>query len=214
MLSIIVPSLRKECMESLEESIRNSTDNYELIVISPHEIFGENVVWIKEETPKGVYRAVERGLNVARGDFILHMPDDMRPMGNAINDMREFVGGRKVIGNFQPYSGMHRLNLGAYYKKLYSFCPFLSRETLDCLDGVLMDTYYTSFYGDPDLSLRAWQNGILVETEGKAGMSIQSQEDEIKIKSHSLYEQKDCERFKKRWEPILGKYTGYQIYQG
>lgn len=214
-LSIIIPSLRADKMENLAKQFAEYCSKYEIIVISPNEINVENTVWIKEDKPAGIYKAVEKGLKKAKGDYILHMPDDMEIFPDTINNALKFMDwkkktivGFKCVGN----DGLE-FEIGGYFGKIFASCPLISRKTLKYLDNILMDTYYTSFYGDPDLSLRLWVKGGKVEICKEAKMYIHGCHDEIKINSLQAYEDKDKEKFIKRWETKLGPYTGYQQYR-
>jgi GT2 family glycosyltransferase len=211
-LSIIIPSLRKDCMLSLAQQFLEFCEDYELIVISPNEINIKNVVWIKESEREGIYKAVQKGMNSIRGDYVFHMPDDIVLYRNSIKNMLKFIEGKeKVIGNFiacNPHGGF--FERGAYFGRIFSFCPFMSRKTLDLLNNVLMDTYYNSFYGDPDLSLRLYQKGGKVETCSDAKLLIQNRHDEFKVVNLQLHEKDDEAKFIDRWTPVFGEYKGYE----
>lgn len=204
MVSIIVPSVRPKMMSALKDRIARFTKDYELIVISPYSIDG--VIHVKEDKTDGVYKAVEKGLKVAKGEYILHIPDDIFPSTGWVDNMIDFVGDRFVIGNYRSCTRESCCSEESYYDMPYSWFPFLSRKTLDRLGGVLMDTYYSSFYGDPDLSIRMWQAGGRVETCHKAWIILVGDLDEAKRISLDRYEAKDKEKFIKRWTPVYGEY--------
>lgn len=188
--------MRPQSMETLRDSIAVRVKDYELIVISPYYISG--VTLIKEDEPKGIYKAVEEGLKIAKGEYILHMPDDIHPTLGCVEVMEEFVGDKFAVGNFR-FKREKPVPIHAYYGKPYSWCPFISRKSLDKLGGVLMDTHFTSFYGDPDLSLRMLKAGGEVLTCENAWMQMVGVADEIKKQSLEKYEQEDRRKFIERW---------------
>lgn len=213
-LSVIIPSLRAEKIEALAKKFAEYVKDYELIVISPNEITVENVVWIKEEERLGIYKAVERGVKVMKGDFVLHMPDDIEIFPETVDTALKFVDGKKkFIGGFRCVGiGNQVFEIGGYYGTIFASCPIFSRDTLKGLDNTLMDTYYSSFYGDPDLSLRLWTRGGTVSICEDAKMLLKGCHDEHKISSLEMYEKEDNKKFIERWSPILGEYNGYEQY--
>jgi GT2 family glycosyltransferase len=213
-VSIVIPSLRPAYINRLAKHFKDTMKvEYKLIVISTFDI--EDVTLVKEDEPKGIYKAVEQGMQFVDGDFILHMPDDSMPIPGAIENMIEFSKGHKglFLGNFLSFDRSTRFHYeqGSYYDKLFAFCPFIRTKDLDKIDGILMDTYYNSFYGDPDLSLRVWDKGGVVATCPNAWMEIYSPMDELKTDNLAKYEKEDEEKFKTRWAK-LGEYQGYKPY--
>jgi glycosyltransferase involved in cell wall biosynthesis len=215
-VSIIIPSLRQENIKKLAEFFEKIISvKYELIVISPYEIDGPNIVMVKEDKPKGIYRAVKEGLPYVKGDYILHMPDDACFSSGSLEHMINFsnsFSGRIFLGNWMVYNWPTVYEQGSYYDLPFSGFPFMKRKDLEKI-GEFMDTHYDSFYGDPDLSLRVWDNNGIVALCPNAWMAIDSKMDDVKSQSLEKYEKSDKDKFIRRWKPIHGGFTGYQVYK-
>lgn len=196
MVSIILPSLRLEATEILREKIAKCTKDYELIITT--ELGGVN-------------RAAQNALHSAKGDYILLICDDMEPTEGWVGTMKDFIGDKFAIGNFRALDDWENLlPVEKYYNKVYSWFPFISRESLEKLGGVLLDTRYKSFYGDPDLSLRMWWAGGEVLTCNDARIKLCGIYDDLKKDNAEKYEEEDKQTFIERWTPVYGEFTWVQ----
>ncbi len=209
-VSIILPSLRPsqltQCLGSIERYTRGV--GYEVVVVSPFDIESHpNVAHVKEDSPEGIYKAVALGYERARGEYIIHMPDDTRatPLwaANMIAFMRPHDNGI-FEGNFRHFDARGERPEPGYYGKL--FAPFLCirRDKVDRIGG-LMDCCYSSFFGDPDLSLRIWYHGGRVETCPNAWIYHADCDDQVHKSSDSSYFLRDREVFIKRWHHIYAR---------
>lgn len=210
LVSMIIPSLRTaqlaQCLASIERYTAGI--DYEVVVISPFDIEPRpHVFHIKEAKPEGVYRAVASGYEQAKGEYIIHIPDDSRATPLWAANMIAFMrprDGEIFEGNFRHFDARGERPEPGIYGKLYA--PFLCirRDTVDRIGG-LMDCYYKRFWGDPDLSLRVWHNGGKVETCPNAWVYHADCNDEIYKSSYNSYFIRDREAFIQRWHHIYAQ---------
>lgn len=214
-LSIIIPSLRPNGARHLADLFHKIIKvDYEFIVVSTYDIDGPNVVLIKEEKPRGIYKAVCDAMNIVKGDYVLHMPDDAAPKEGAIEKMIQFSEQYQdniFLGCFMVHDGPFVFEQGAYYGFPFSGFPFMKRRDIDKIE-YLMDPYYSSFYGDPDLAIRVAEAGGIFGLCEEAWMTISSPMDVVKTESMSKYENDDKGKFIARWSPKYGNFTDYQHY--
>jgi len=81
LVSIVLPSLRPSQLAQCLASIHHYTVgiDYEVVVVSPFDIEPHpNVVHVKEVRSEGTYQAVASGYERAKGEYIIHIPDDCR----------------------------------------------------------------------------------------------------------------------------------------
>jgi len=211
-VSVLIPSLRPNLVSKLAKKLKEKISvEVEIVVVSPFEI--EDVVLVKEERAEGIYKAVKKGLEVVKGEYVLHMPDDFEPAQGAVENMIWFSShfDNIFLGNFMTYNFKSLFEQGSYYGVPFSPCPFMKRKDIDKV-GEFMDIYYTSFYGDPDLGLRVHEMGGVVKTCPDAWMSLGSVHDDVKVKSLESYEKEDKKKFIERWSH-LGPFTDYQPYK-
>ncbi|MCM0021846.1 MAG: hypothetical protein NBV67_17790, partial [Tagaea sp.] len=79
-ISVLVPTLFPDLARAAIEDLRPQLQGveHEFVVVSPAEISGERIVWVKEETPQGSVAAGNRAFAAARGDVVLMGVDDVR----------------------------------------------------------------------------------------------------------------------------------------
>ncbi|MFC1921603.1 glycosyltransferase family 2 protein, partial [Chloroflexota bacterium] len=211
LVSIVLPSLRPiqlaECLASIHRYTVGI--DYEVVVISPFNIDPHpNVVYVKEDKPEGVYRAVARGYERAEGEYIIHIPDDCWVTPNWLTNMISFMKPHDdeiFIGSFRRFNVKEERVEQGHYGKLIA--PFICiRRDKVYLVGSLMDCHYRSFWGDPDLSLRVWHNGGRVETCPDAWIYYPDRRvDKTYESSYNNYFTRDKEAFISRWYPIFGR---------
>lgn len=209
-VSVILPSLRLsqlvQCLTSIE---RYTVDiNYEVVVVSPFDIEPRpNVVHVKEPRAEGIYKAVARGYEQAKGEYTIHIPDDSRATPHWAANMIAFMRphDNKIFeGNFRHFDAEGERPEPGYYRKL--FAPFLCirKDRVDRVGG-LMDCYYDSFFGDADLSLRVWYHGGKVETCPNAWVYHADYSDNTHKSSYNRYFVRDREAFIRRWHHIYAR---------
>lgn len=209
-VSIILPSLRPfhlaQCLKSIERYTAGI--EYDVVVISPFDIKPHpNVVHVKEAGPDGVYKAVLSGYEQAKGEYIIHIPDDSRATPYWAENMVAFMRPHDVEifeGNFRHFDARgERPEPGIYGKPS---APFLCiRKDKANIIGGLMDCYYKSFWGDHDLSLRVWHNGGKVETCPNAWVYHADCNDEVHESSYNRYFIHDQQSFVRRWHHIYAR---------
>ena len=210
-ISIIVPSLREQQLLKCVESIITTTSgiDYEIIIISP---FRPPVpcVWLKEEKPKGVNYAVERGYRRSKGEWIFVMSDEDRFTDGFLLTLYKFAlphAGKLFIANPVLFGGVttfDRPSIG-YYGKMFAPFPFIQKESAEKLGG-LYDLRYKSFFADPDLSLRCWEAGGEVRRCDKARLYHPHIEDKLHMAAKTANFDKDQKAFAARWAH-LGELT-------
>ena len=184
--SIVIPSLRPAVLNSCIKSIMKSVGvTYEILV---------------DTEPGGKYKAVSRIMNKISGEYVLHIPDDVLLKPDSIKRMIDFCGDGFVLGSFRTFSKKWNVEDGPsiIYGLEYSRFPFIKTSFIDRVGG-LMDTVFSSFYGDPDLSLRVWSAGGVVKTCPDAWLIGVEEEDLVHSSSKKQYERKDKEAFESRW---------------
>ncbi len=208
--SIILPSLRPSqlarCLASIERY--TETIDYEVVVISPFDIEPHpNVVHVKETGAEGLYQAVASGYERAKGEYIIHIPDDSRATPLWAANMIAFMRPHDdeiFEGNFRHFDAKGERPEPGIYSRLYApfFC--IRRDKADRIGG-LMDCYYKRFWGDPDLSLRVWHNGGRVETCPNTWVYHAECSDEIHESSYKSYFIRDRDAFIQRWHHIYAQ---------
>ena len=133
LISVIIPSLRplqlRQCLASIE---RYTADiEYEVIVVSPFDIdMSQNVVHVKESKSEGVYRAVAAGYERAKGEYIIHIPDDSRATPLWAVNMIAFMkphDGEIFEGNFRHFDARGERPEPGFYGKLFKFIAHFFR---------------------------------------------------------------------------------------
>ena len=185
--SILIPSLRPVALDLCVDSIGKSVGvTYEILV---------------DRELGGIYKAVERLLIKSKGNYILHIPDDCLILKDSIFNMIKFCGDRFVLGDFRSRNKdfiEDGPSLTLINRMPFSRFPFIKKSFIDLIGG-FMDTRYNSFYGDPDLSMRVWSSGGIVETCPDAWLIGVEEKDLVHLSSKKQYEKKDRELFENRW---------------
>lgn len=211
LVSIVLPSLRPSQLAQCLASIHHYTVgiDYEVVVVSPFDIETHpNVVHVKETRSEGIYRAVARGYERAKGEYIIHIPDDCRatPLwaANIISFMRPHDD-EIFEGSFRRFNVKEERAEQGHYGKLIAPFICIRRDKVPLIGG-LMDCYYKSFWADPDLSLRVWHNGGRVETCPNAWVYYPDRRvDEVYESSYNSYFTRDQEAFIQRWYHIYAR---------
>lgn len=210
LVSIIVPSLRPSQLAPCLASIHRYTVgiDYEVVVVSPFDIEPHpNVVHVKEARAEGLHQATTSGYEQAKGEYIIIIYDDSwaTPLwaANMIAFMRPHDD-EIFEGSFQLFKARGELPEVTLYGKLYAQCFCIRRDKVAGIGG-LMDCYYKSCWGDPDLSLRVWHSGGRVETCPDAWLYFVECDDDVHKSSIKRYLVRDQEAFFQRWHHIHGQ---------
>jgi hypothetical protein len=161
-ISITLPSLFPNALAETVKNIMAASRSvdYEIIVVSPFEVSGPRIVWVREETPSGNCPAHRAAFAHASGDFVVAMSDDARlSAGWADVCLRHVLARESGAGN-GLLLGLNQSNLviGSVFGIYYPFFPFGRRGLIESVGGYFSDAYFAHF-GDPDLALRVWSGG-------------------------------------------------------
>lgn len=208
-VSIVIPSVRpvelETCLSSID--IYTSDIDYEVLVTTAFEIEKhKNTIRIKEDKLEGTYCAVSKAYEHVKGTYIVHIPDDARATQNWLANMLIFMKphDKEIFeGSFRYYDNNGEGDQHGYFGKHFAAFICIRKEVADQIGG-LMDLSYRSFYGDPDLSMRVWNNGGKVLTCHNAWLQREDCLDSNHIHSHNMYFSIDERTFIKRWYSIYG----------
>jgi hypothetical protein len=166
MISITLPSLFPNLAKRAIDNINATTQRpHEILVVSPFEIFGPNVVWVKEPKPHGVAYAQHSAAVASKGDFIAASADDY-----------DFVDGWDdiIIPDFERreslYPGkFYSMGLryavddlvGTVFGIYYPNFPIVRRHTFEKCGWISPD--YKGGFGDCDFGMRIWKRGGVCE---------------------------------------------------
>ena len=207
LVSIIIPSVRPDELEACLNSIDKFTEgfDYEVLAITTFKIKNHpNTIRVIEDKLEGTYRAVALGYTIARGEYIVHIPDDSRATPYWLDNMLDFMQphNKEIFeGSFRYYDKLGEGHQHGYYGKHFAAFICIRKDVADHIGG-LMDLSYRSFYGDPDLGLRVWHNGGQVKTCYNAWLWRQDCLDDNRTYSRSLYFSLDEKVFIDRWHLI------------
>lgn len=205
-LGSIRPSQLAQCLASIGRYTRDI--DYEVVVISPFDFEPPpNVVHVKEVEPKGYYKAIASAFEVAKGEYILHIADDCRATPFWAANMIAFMRPHDdeiFEGSFRHFDVRGEEAEQGHYGKLIAPFICIRKDKAEQIGG-LMDCYYESFYGDPDLSFRVWHSGGRVETCPDAWIYHPDCKDELYDCRYSTYFNRDLQAFIRRWYPIFAR---------
>lgn len=210
LISVILGSIRPSQLAQCLASIHNYTKDidYEVVIVSPFDIEPHpNVVHIKEVEPKGYYKAVACGFERAKGQYIIHIADDNRATPHWAANMIAFMRPHDdeiFEGSFCHFDVRGERAEQGHYGKLIAPFICIRKDKAEQIGG-LMDCYYKSFCGDPDLSLRVWHSGGRVETCPNAWVYHHDCDDELYEIRYDKYFNHDLQAFIRRWYPIFAR---------
>ena len=159
-LSLTLPTLFPGPAARIIENVRATVRDidYEIVVVSPFEVSGPDIRWIKEETPKGCGAAHAVAYENSTGDVICPLADDaeFRPgwAEDGYQSLLKFERGR-------PYAiGIGQTNqmVGTVFGIYYPFFPMLRRTTMEAIGGFYLPQLRHHFT-DSDFALRIWSIG-------------------------------------------------------
>lgn len=160
-ISLILPGLFPEALAATIRSIFAASQglDYELVVVTPFEVNGPRIRWVREETPRGNCHAHKIGYAAATGDIIVAMSDDARLVAGWADKALAFLQEREKQNPLLSV-GLHRMDflIGTVFGLYYPYYPFVRRSTLEAVGGYFSDDYRAHFT-DPDLALRIWSVG-------------------------------------------------------
>jgi len=136
--------------------------DHEIVVVSPFEIAGKQVRWIKEENPRGSIAACNLGFAAATGDVLVLLADDNRldpgALGLALAHLQAREADAPLLMVGFPLGVRGVVAVGSVYGRYYPYFFMLRRATLAAVGGGF-DEGYVKYHADPDLGLRIWAAG-------------------------------------------------------
>jgi len=207
-ISILLPSVRPEAVKQTirEFAETNPGFDYEIVVVSPFEVQGENVIWVEEREPLGSVSATFMAYVHSRGKYVIYFSDDVTPGQNCLTEMYNFMEQHPApfIGAFKMMDSTREIGPFGAYDKLYACYGCLSRETISKLDG-FFDTQFLFSWADIDISLRCWEIGGKVEICHTAVVYPHQIHDDVYKNHREKYWNSDVNQFFDIWHEKLGK---------
>jgi len=178
---------------------------YEIILVSPFEFRGPNVRWIQEVEPRGSGAAQHRGYQAARGDYLVHISDDVLPVPGWLNAAISRIDQREQH-HFPFVLGLRPARFGistAYGHYVANFIA-ISRRSAEAIGGTFSEEYHAHF-ADPDISMRVWNKGGRCECLQDPVLYYVPLERFFPVALHKKSTlQQDYETFARKWAPIYG----------
>jgi hypothetical protein len=208
-ISITLPSLYpKELARAVENINATTRAAHEILVVSPFEFSGDNVMHIRESESRGCNYAQALASKFASGDLIVAHTDDFDYVDSwddlIIPDFLErekLYKGDYLLGLRYDIDDFVGINFGMYYANF----PMMRCANLEKF-GWLGQEFKIGF-GDSDLSMRVWDRGgtcefskdkVLRQALYFDGSAIDSR------RKSSTYTEKDLLLFASRWIPKYG----------
>lgn len=212
-LSLTLPTLFPGPAARIIENVRATIGDvdYEILLVSPFEMAGPNIRWIREDTPAGCGAAHATACRNATGDVIFPLADDieLKP-GWASAGFREL----QMHERNRPYAlGVGQVNqiVGTVFGIYYPFFPMVRQSTLDAVGGFYRPGLKHHFT-DADFAFRIWSiGGACGFTEGAYVERTPRNTDGMAATSQRLAEsrdtalQKDTAIFLNAWQARYGR---------
>lgn len=218
-LSLILPSLFPAAMRRTIDNLHATTRgvDYEILAVTPFEVTGPNVRWIREEAPKGAVHAHIMAHERMSGDILVALSDDVLLADN---------WAQIALANLESRSrpsipfglGLHQSNfiLGTVFGIYYPFFIVVRKAVLDAI-GCYNDGTYVAHFADVDLGLRIWHAGGRCERTDLPLISRvprQGREDVDPVtKSSNALVIQDTRHFTGRWAQIYGRGWPIESYE-
>lgn len=211
-VSVILPSLFQPLCERVLASIRNHGAEgvtVKPIVIGPNKPAGDDVLFVHEEKPRGIYHAIRDGVKCAAPKSIIHITCDdvVYHPGWLAKALPEFLAAEQATPKL--VMGLrHAGGIGTCYGKMYANFPMFRDWLLDdeFISEHFMPLYLKGQWGDVAFGLGVWAAGGIVKdsgTETLLGWSDRMGQPEAKTK-HTPFE-KDMNELRRRFDPIFGE---------
>lgn len=211
-LSIVLPSLFPQSLLRVLGNVQATTHeiDYEFLAVTPFEVSGPNVVWVREEVPRGTVAAHAAAYAAMTGDILVALSDDVTLADDWAGIALAALEEREAENRGGAFClGLHQSNfaVGTVFGIYFPFFPFVRASTLRAVGGYY-DPAYVAGYADPDLGLRIWKAGgrcertslPLITRTVRAG-----QEDIDPPAKTSASELRDIRTFAERWGVHYGK---------
>lgn len=167
----IRPSHARDAIERLRPDL--AAFEHEIVVVSPFEVEGPRIVWVREEAPRGSVNAANLGFSALRGRLFLQASDDVAfDRGSVPTAARQLAAMR---ANDLPCVGFaHRRGAQDYAHAAYGhYVPgfyLAPTDAVRSLGADLYDPQFTAAWADQDLGLRIWAAGGRCEVATAGGV--------------------------------------------
>ncbi len=206
-ISISLPSLYPNLLYSALERIYSTTGKFdvEIVVMSPFEMSGPDIKWVREDTPGGNCAAHALAYEHATGEVLITLTDDLLPQDGWLETIlaRLAEGERR---NPLFVTSLHNSlgALGTTFGIYYPYLPVLSRHTLRAISGYFSRDYIAHF-GDADIGLRTWHAGGRCEPCLEAVVTFLDRRGSVQESPHkSSALKQDAATFLAKWKSIYG----------
>jgi hypothetical protein len=208
-ISITLPCLYPDLLDRAVANINATTRlPHEILVVGPFEAKGDNVVWIREDKPRGVAYAQHVAGMAATGDFVAASADDYDFVDGWDDilltdflDRERLHGVRYVMGMRYAIDNLVGTTFGMYYPNF----PFMRRSSIEYFGWISPE--YKRGFGDCDLGMRVWDRGGVCEFSAAEILKpVRNADGSLTLddqRKRSLAEKEDLELFVRRWG---GKY--------
>ncbi len=175
----------------------------EIVIASPgYKI--SNAINIHDHM-EGNARAMSMCYGFCTGDLIAWFSDEAIPEAQAFRELSEFVQSHATpfIGEFLVEDTGHpRLDHGVYmscsvFGKQYARFGMATKETLAYIGG-FFDPHFHAHWADPDLGLRCWMRGGIVQTCQAARIHVSHKPDALHQNNQKYFES-DKNFFIEKW---------------
>ena len=189
-LSIVIPTcnrapLLRKAIDSIRAAVScayeivvvdgASTDGTQRVLDGLQREMGNALRVIREKKREGFVRAVNKGFRAAKGQFLIWLNDDARPLANSLDSAVQHLKKAPAdVGLVALYHrcgaarsvALEKVHNGATFRlmhvrgTLYANFGLGRRELFEQLD--YFDERYYVNGGDPDFSLKVWTAGLRV----------------------------------------------------
>ena len=206
-VSICIPSIFPVLAEKAVRKLLEKTDlniDFEIVVLCREEIKNNRVKWIKDNNPKGVFDAYQTCFENTTGTFVCTLADDRAIHDGWLNHALDVFKKREKNQTYLLSLLCNNRLLGTCFGRLYANYPFLRRETALKIGGLFRRDYRAHF-GDPDLAMRVWNAGGVVEFTPNVCVSSLWREGEKESPYKFTSFNRDLKIFLRHWKNTIGR---------
>jgi len=212
LLCSLFPDMFHRALGNVHETCHG--EDYEVVAVTPFEVGGERIVWVKEDTPKGTVQAYDTAYRHSRGAYVFGFNDDSVLQPGWLANVLSFITRREAL--FFPYScGLHTTpgGVGTLFGLYYPYYHFTGRKSIEAVGGWIRPMFKNHF-GDGDLAMRIWAAGGRNELCADARISPVSRRESLpesvtRNRRDVIY--RDIQTFLGEWGARFGKGWGTNL---
>ena len=189
-LSIVIPTTNRadslaSCLVTIRHTVNcsheiivvdgASLDNTPAVLESAKAVMGDRLQLIREPKREGFVRAANKGFRAARGEYLMWLNDDARPLPGALDlAVAQLRTSGSNVGMVALFHAAHTTRNVAFETThegrpfqllhvrgtLYANFGIARRQLFESLD--YFDERYFLNAADPDFSLKVWHSGMSV----------------------------------------------------